>query len=109
MSSNFLLEQMDSLPGLGDDIFERHSEQALEDLDAPTSQGSKFQTIWGAVKQRLPKRSSFHKILRRLSNSSTTEPSEELKPSEQPDRSADAEEGLFCDALLGLAERADKL
>lgn len=99
---------MDSLP-LGDDIFERSAEEELQDLDAPESQGSKLQTIWGAVKQKLPKRSSFYKVFRRLSNSSTTEPSEETQPAEQPDRSADAEDGPFCDALLGLAERADKL
>ena len=100
---------MDSLPGLGADIFEQGPGQELQDLDAPESQESKLQTIWGAVKQKLPKRSSFHRILRRLSNSSTTEPSEAIQPAEQPDRSADAEDGLFCDALLGLAERADKL
>lgn len=100
---------MDSLPGLGDNIFEPSPEQELEDLDAPANQGSRLRGIWGAVKQRLPKRSSFYKVLRRLSNSSTTEPSEETQPAEQSDRSADAEHGLFCDALLGLAERADKL
>lgn len=100
---------MDSLPGLGDNFFERNSEEENQNVDTPASQGSKLQTIWGAVKQRLPKRSSFSRILRRLSNSSTTEPSEEIQSAEQPDRTADAEDGLFCDALLGLAERADKL
>ena len=99
---------MDSLP-LGDDIFESSAEEQLQDLDIPESEASKLQTIWGAVKQRLPKRSSFYKVFRRLSNSSTTEPSEGTHLAQQPDRAADAEEGLFCDALLDLAERADKL
>ena len=67
-------------------------------------QDSRIQSAWDTVKSNLSRRPSFTKAWRRWSRSSISEtPTDNRRRKSQDD-----ENGLFCDALLGLMHRTGR-
>ena len=68
-------------------------------------QDSKIQAAWDTVKTNFSRRPSLTKAWRRWSRSSVTDQSQS---EDLARKSQDKEDGLFCDALLGLMQRTGR-